>query len=100
MHTPLSHDAGLALRSVKFSGKHAGRRTPVALRREAAGLNGFSFQAPAELVARVRHRIDQAESENWMARLWQCDATLWTWTDEDRWLGWLQPGMAPRRSAA
>ena len=96
MHTPLSHDAGLALRSVKFSGKHAGRRTPVALRREAAGLNGFSFQAPAELVARVRHRIDQAESENWMARLWQCDATLWTGTDEDRWLGWLQPGMAPR----
>ncbi|MDH1300422.1 hypothetical protein [Achromobacter sp. GD03932] len=96
MHTPLSHDAGLALRSVKFSGKHAGRRTPVALRREAAGLNGFSFQAAAELVARVRHRIDQAESENWMARLWQRDATLWTGTDEDRWLGWLQPGMAPR----
>jgi len=95
MHTPLTYDAGLAMRSARFSGRRHAGRSPIPLGRQAA-LNGFSLQAPASLAARVRRRIDQAESEAWMARLWQGDATLWTGKDEDRWLGWLQPGMAPR----
>ncbi|APX75652.1 Glucose-6-phosphate isomerase B [Achromobacter insolitus] len=96
MHTPLTYGAGFPGRPAKLVEKRLARRTPVRLGRHAAPLNGFTFHAPASLAARVQRRIDQAESEAWMARLWRRDATLWTGNDEGRWLGWLHPGAAPR----
>jgi len=95
MHGHLQFDSSAATRPRKSAGTGFARRAPARLGRQAP-LNGFSLELPAPLAARVRQRLAQAEAEAWMARLWEGDATLWTGADEDRWLGWLRPGTAPR----
>lgn len=60
-------------------------------------LNGYSQVLPAALADRVERRLAVADRDAWVQRLWAADATLWTGADEDRWLGWLQPGVAPGR---
>ncbi|WZB76574.1 hypothetical protein WJ972_13590 [Achromobacter insuavis] len=60
-------------------------------------MNGFSMALPALLAARVERRLAVASRDAWVERLWAADATLWTGADEGRWLGWLQPGVAPGR---
>ena len=44
---------------------------------------------PESLATTVKATIADWQSRGNMQRLWQRDATLWTGTDEDKWLGWL-----------
>jgi glucose-6-phosphate isomerase len=44
---------------------------------------------PAALEAAVKSAVSEWQAGAKMKRLWQHDATLWTGTDEDKWLGWL-----------
>jgi glucose-6-phosphate isomerase len=44
---------------------------------------------PESLATTVKGMIADWQSRGTMQRLWQRDATLWTGSDEDKWLGWL-----------
>ena len=44
---------------------------------------------PESLAATVKATMSDWQSRGTMQRLWKRDATLWTGTDEDKWLGWL-----------
>ena len=44
---------------------------------------------PESLASTVKTTIGDWQSRGTMQRLWQRDATLWTGTDEGKWLGWL-----------
>ncbi len=44
---------------------------------------------PESLAATVKATIADWQSRGNMRRLWKRDATLWTGSDEDKWLGWL-----------
>jgi glucose-6-phosphate isomerase len=44
---------------------------------------------PESLATTVKATIADWQSRGNMQRLWQRDASLWTGTDEDKWLGWL-----------
>jgi glucose-6-phosphate isomerase len=44
---------------------------------------------PESLATTVKATIADWQSRGNMQRLWQRDAKLWTGTDEDKWLGWL-----------
>ena len=44
---------------------------------------------PESLASTVKATIAEWQSRGNMKRLWQRDATLWTGSDEDKWLGWL-----------
>jgi transaldolase/glucose-6-phosphate isomerase len=44
---------------------------------------------PQDLAASVKTASDDWRAHGKVRRLWQRDATLWTGTDEARWLGWL-----------
>jgi transaldolase/glucose-6-phosphate isomerase len=52
-------------------------------------LNKISYKLPAALAERVKSSLADWKTNNKVARLWQKDPTLWTGTDEGRWLGWL-----------
>ncbi len=55
-------------------------------------LNTQSIKAPADLTAARDAVLDRAAAEGWTRRLWQKDASLWTGSDEEKWLGWLSAG--------
>jgi transaldolase/glucose-6-phosphate isomerase len=44
---------------------------------------------PESMAASVKATIADWQSRGSMQRLWQRDASLWTGSDEDKWLGWL-----------
>ncbi len=44
---------------------------------------------PESLATTVKATIADWQTRGNMQRLWQRDATLWTGSDEDKWLGWL-----------
>jgi len=44
---------------------------------------------PESLASTVKATIAEWQSRGNMQRLWKRDATLWTGSDEDKWLGWL-----------
>jgi len=46
----------------------------------------------APLRSAYQAAIDRWDRTGASARLWKRDAALWTGGDEDRWLGWLEPG--------
>jgi transaldolase/glucose-6-phosphate isomerase len=52
-------------------------------------LNKISYQLPEPLAGGVKAALGDWKSNNKVARLWQKDASLWSGTDEDKWLGWL-----------
>jgi transaldolase/glucose-6-phosphate isomerase len=52
-------------------------------------LNPQSFSLPFEFSRRVESTLNQWQVEDRVRRLWNGDTSLWTGTDEDRWLGWL-----------
>ena len=52
-------------------------------------LNRLAHRLPKDLAAGVSASFDDWSRGNKVARLWQKDATLWTGTDENSWLGWL-----------
>jgi transaldolase / glucose-6-phosphate isomerase len=58
-----------------------------------------TLQASAALAAEVEHEIDTWVRDRRVSRLWAKDATLWTNSGEERWLGWLDV-IEPARSAA
>jgi glucose-6-phosphate isomerase len=55
----------------------------------AAGLASFSCSLPAELDRAVKEAREKWDGSGSTERLWRKDASLWTNTDEGKWLGWL-----------
>jgi transaldolase/glucose-6-phosphate isomerase len=49
----------------------------------------MAYKLPKELSAAVAASLDDWKNNNKVARLWQKDASLWSNTDENKWLGWL-----------
>ena len=52
-------------------------------------INRLAYKLPQDLQAAVKAALDDWRSNNKVARLWQKDASLWSNTDENHWLGWL-----------
>lgn len=57
--------------------------------RTAADIQSFSFSLPGDLDRAVNEARKNWDSQNNTDRLWKKDASLWTNTDEAKWLGWL-----------
>jgi glucose-6-phosphate isomerase len=52
-------------------------------------LNRLAHKLPKDFGAAVAASLDDWKNSNKVARLWQKDASLWSNTDENKWLGWL-----------
>jgi transaldolase/glucose-6-phosphate isomerase len=52
-------------------------------------VNRLAYKLPKELSAAVAASLDDWKNNNKVARLWQKDASLWSSSDENKWLGWL-----------
>jgi transaldolase / glucose-6-phosphate isomerase len=52
-------------------------------------LNQLTYSLPENLETIVKSTFDEWRNENVIARIWSKDATVWTNTDEAKWLGWL-----------
>jgi len=52
-------------------------------------LDKISHKLPEPLAGGVKAALDDWKKNNKVARLWEKDATLWSGTDESKWLGWL-----------
>ena len=52
-------------------------------------LTGQTYAIPAEAAAAVRQSLDDWQAGGKVRRLWARDASLWTGSDEAKWLGWL-----------
>lgn len=52
-------------------------------------LNQLSFRLPKDLQAAVQHALKDWAAGDKVRKLWNRDTTLWTGSDEDHWLGWL-----------
>ncbi|MEO5819850.1 MAG: bifunctional transaldolase/phosoglucose isomerase [Vicinamibacteraceae bacterium] len=63
----------------------------------ATGVNAHTWQAPAALADRVAAAARTWDDAGGTRRLWDKDASLWTSTDEAKWLGWLDAVEAGRR---
>jgi transaldolase / glucose-6-phosphate isomerase len=48
-----------------------------------------TYKLPAEIAAFVKTHINDWRAEGKVRRLWERDSSLWTNSDEDKWLGWL-----------
>src|SRR6267378_2625844 len=58
-------------------------------RESAAKINSVSYTLPAKLLAAVDSALTDWTKNDKMRRLWRADASLWSGTDENHWLGWL-----------
>ena len=54
-----------------------------------SGLHNFRYHLPADLAREVQATLDDWKKNDKVKRLWARDASLWTNTDESKWLGWL-----------
>jgi transaldolase / glucose-6-phosphate isomerase len=52
-------------------------------------LNAMTYKLPPDLSEAVKGVLDDWRKEGKARRLWAGDASLWTNTDEAKWLGWL-----------
>jgi transaldolase/glucose-6-phosphate isomerase len=52
-------------------------------------LTGQTYTLPAEIDAEVKAHLEDWQTNGKVRRMWAGDPTLWTGTDEGRWLGWL-----------
>jgi transaldolase/glucose-6-phosphate isomerase len=52
-------------------------------------LNKISYKLAPALAEGVKSSLADWKTNNKVARLWQKDPSLWTGTDEGKWLGWL-----------
>jgi transaldolase/glucose-6-phosphate isomerase len=52
-------------------------------------LNQMSCKLPADLEKEHQAALEDWRKEGKVRRLWAADPSLWTETDEDKWLGWL-----------
>lgn len=96
MYAPSSFSPAIRGRRLRLPAD-VGRSSAQGRRRTA--LNGFASALPPALAERLDQRLALAHREAWVQRLWARDATLWTDSGEDRWLGWLRPGAGPARPA-
>ena len=55
---------------------------------------------PPDLRDAVRHAREAWERDDRVARLWARDATLWTGSGEQDWLGWLDVAQVQRERLA
>jgi len=55
----------------------------------APASNGFSYSLPADLTKAVELVLADWKTRNKVKRLWDRDSSLWTNSDENKWLGWL-----------
>jgi transaldolase/glucose-6-phosphate isomerase len=53
-------------------------------------INSLTFSLPENLENAVRLETEEWQKENKIARIWAKDASVWTNTDEAKWLGWLE----------
>jgi transaldolase / glucose-6-phosphate isomerase len=51
--------------------------------------SSLSYRMPADLTQAVRTTLEDWNAHSKVKRLWARDASLWTNTDESKWLGWL-----------
>ena len=77
-----------ALAFDKLLGAVAGKR----IRMLGDRLNAQAMSLSADLQAAVDELTARAGAEGWMRRLWAHDASLWTSSGEEAWLGWLAAG--------
>ncbi len=63
-------------------------------------LNTIRVQLPPTLQDAVEQCIARATADHIAQRIWQRDATVWTNTDESRWLGWLEAPTTARQNAS
>ena len=54
-----------------------------------AKINSISYSLPKELSAAVDSALADWEKNAKVRRLWRADASLWSGSDENHWLGWL-----------
>src|SRR4051812_1426379 len=54
-----------------------------------SSLNPMSYKLPKELDDGVKAELEDWRKEGKVRRLWAGDVSLWTGTDEAKWLGWL-----------
>ena len=52
-------------------------------------INQQTYCLPPELAAHVKNSLQEWQTSGKVRRLWGRDASLWTGTDENEWLGWL-----------
>ncbi len=52
-------------------------------------MNALKISLPEPLSSAVKSNVRDWQSAGKMQRLWNRDATLWTGSDESKWLGWL-----------
>ena len=52
-------------------------------------INRLAYKLPRDLGTAVAASLEDWKNNNKVARLWQKDASLWSNTDENKWLGWL-----------
>jgi transaldolase / glucose-6-phosphate isomerase len=52
-------------------------------------LNKITYKLPEPLAGGVKAALEDWKTNNKVARLWGKDASLWSNTDESKWLGWL-----------
>jgi glucose-6-phosphate isomerase len=60
----------------------------------------FSWSLPASLSDKVHARLARFRETEIVRRVWDRDPSVWSKTDEDRWLGWLTLPMQDRSSVA
>jgi len=58
-------------------------------RTSSAKVNRQTYKLPEGLAAGVKASLADWQKNGRVARLWRRDASLWTGTDESKWLGWL-----------
>ncbi len=64
-------------------------------------VNPQSLSLPFEVTRAVESTLQEWTTEDTVRRIWNRDASLWTGSNEDRWLGWLDivPSQLERRNA-
>jgi len=57
--------------------------------RLTAKVSRQTYKLPAEIAGLVKAQVNDWRAEGKVRRLWERDSSLWTNSDEDKWLGWL-----------
>jgi len=57
--------------------------------RLTAKVSRQTYKLPAEIAGLVKAQVNDWRAEGKVRRLWERDRSLWTNSDEDKWLGWL-----------
>jgi transaldolase/glucose-6-phosphate isomerase len=62
-------------------------------------VNGAAYELPKPLAEAVDQCMDRARADGWTRRLWAGDASMWTGSQENRWVGWLAAGQGKQVDA-